>query len=67
MWSYRTTHYLNELVQKTAFKKHNLNKCGATKNFIGDFSIVPSLLTLISSLIDQENELLTRFITIKLI
>lgn len=52
MRNYRTVHFLNKQVQETAFEKHNLNKIGATKIFIGEISI-PSL---ISSLIVKKNK-----------
>ena len=42
MRNYRTVHFLNKQVQETAFEKHNLNKIGATKIFIGEISIVLS-------------------------
>ena len=42
MCSYRTAHYLNKQVQKTALEKHDLNKFSETKIFIGEISIVSS-------------------------
>ena len=67
MFTYRASHYLNEQAQKNTFEKYNRNNFGAAKNFIAEISIVPSQLTLISSLIVQENEIRTLCNNIKLI
>ena len=39
MCRYRTAHYFKEQVHKIAFQKHNLNKFGAAKIFIGNIFI----------------------------
>ena len=53
--------------KKNTFEKYYRNNFGATKIFIAEISIVPSQLTLISSLIVQENEIRTLCNNVKLI